>query len=710
MTLFDGLFYSGPMIAIFSDESRLQHMLDFEAALALVEGKLGVIPADASRAIAEQCRVGILDLALLKDDAVQAGNLAIPLVKQLTKAVEHASAHASRYVHWGATSQDVIDTGSVLQIRKALNLIDGQLQQLNGELAILAERHARTVMPGRTWLQQAVPITFGWKAASWLDVMLRHRTRLREVQSRALTLQFGGAAGNLASLGPTGPAVSKHLAEELDLACPAIGWHTSRDRFGELVTTLGLVAASLGKMARDLSLMMQTEVAELSEPAGQTRGISSTMPQKRNPVACSSVLAAALRVPGLVSTFLAAMMQEHERGLGYWQAEWECIPEIFNLCSGALEKMRDLIAGLQVDSARMAANLEITQGLVYAEAVSMALARHLGKPAAHALVERACHTATERKEHLLKVLREDSEVADLIHESELAQLFDPTSCLGDTRESIDRVLARAADCGVMVPSGWVDLSDTRIHFKWSGKPGRPVLVLSHSLGADLSMWDGQIAELSNQFRILRYDTRGHGRSSTSPGPYSVELLGRDVIAMLDSLGIESCSFCGLSLGGVIGQWLCLNFPSRIRKLILCNTSAKIITPELWNARIESVRSGGIEAIVSGMVERCFTLSFRKDHPDAIRNVREMVSATDPAGYISCCAALRDADYRELIRSIETPVLVISGVHDPVTPPEDGKYLASMIAGAQYIELNASHLSNIEAEADFNSAVLKFLLS
>lgn len=710
MTLFDGLFYSGPMLAVFSEESRLKRMLEFESALASAEAAVGLIPADAAKLIANECRVEVLNLALLCEDAAHAGNLAIPLVKQLAKAVGEKSADAARYVHWGATSQDVIDTGFVLQMRDAFVLIEAQLQQLNSSLAVLADRHADTLMAGRTWLQQAVPITFGWKVAGWLDAMLRHQTRLREVRGRALTLQLGGAAGTLAALGADGPAVVRGVADTLKLARADISWHASRDRFGEVATLLGLIVGTLGKMARDISLLMQTEVAEAFEPPGEGRGGSSTMPQKRNPVACSAVLAASARVPGLVATVLASMVQEHERGLGNWQAEWETLPEIFNLCAGALERINETIAGLEVDGERMAANLELTQGLIHAEAVSMALARRLGKPAAHDLVERACRVAVERKRPLFDVLLDDAELTDLISEAELLRLFDATQYLGTTRASIDRVLAHAAASGVGTGHTWVDLEDVRVHYQFSGSADKPVLVFSHSIGADLTMWDGQMAELSKHFRILRYDTRGHGHSSTPPGPYSIDLLGRDAIAMLDALGIESCSFCGLSMGGMIGQWLGLNAAPRVRRLVLCNTAARIGSAEIWNSRIASVSKGGLHVIIPTVLERWFTPQFRQDQPETMARIRTMIERTDPSGYIACCAALRDADLREAVQRIGIPTLVIAGTHDPATPPADGKLLAATIAGAKYVELNVSHLSNIEAAGEFNSAVLEFLLS
>jgi len=710
MTLFNRLFYSGAMLAVFSDQNRLQRMLDFESALASAEAALGLIPEDASRIISAACNVGNLNLASLSEQAERAGNLAIPLVKQLSQVVGKSNSDAARYVHWGATSQDVIDTGLVLQMREALALVEDQLRDLHAELVSLSERHTDTVMPGRTWLQHAVPITFGWKAAGWLDAVLRHQARLNEVRSRALTLQLGGAAGTLASLGADGPAVSRKVAETLGLALPDISWHNSRDRIGEVAALLGLITATLGKIARDLSLLMQTEVGEANESAAEGKGGSSTMPQKRNPIGCAAVLSASLRVPGLVATVLSSMVQEHERGLGNWQAEWETLPEIINLCSGALAKMIDVFAGLEVDAPRMASNLELTNGLIFAEAVSMKLAIQLGRAGAHALVERASRLAIENKKHLRDVLMGDAECKRLHSDAEIAALFDPAGYLGMTRQSIDKVLDRAASMDAESRTSAIEVAGAGIHFKLSGPAGKPVLVFSNSLGADLSMWNAQAEEFSKYFRILRYDTRGHGRSSASPGPYTIELLGRDLISLLNELDIGSCFFCGLSMGGMVGQWLALHATSRVQRIVLSNTAAKIGSAESWSARIATVQNDGFNAILSGVLDRWFTPAFHQSRPDLIARTRAMLEKATPAGYTACCAALRDADFRKDTSQINVPTLVIAGTHDPATPLADSRLLAGSISGAQFVELDASHLSNVEAEKAFNAEVLKFLLS
>jgi 3-carboxy-cis,cis-muconate cycloisomerase len=442
MALFDELFYSGAMLAIFSDESRLQRMLDFESALASAEAACELIPESAARAIAAECRLGILNVESLREGAAKTGTLALPVVKQLTEAVQRKDPEAAKYVHWGATSQDVIDTGFMLQASEALRLIERSIDRLCAELATLAERHSTTIMPGRTWLQQAIPITLGWKAAGWLDAMLRHRARVKELRKHSPALQFGGATGTLASLGAAGWAVSERLAEKLQLAHPDIAWHALRDRVGEMAATLGLVTVSLGKIARDISLLMQTEVAEVFEAAEAERGASSTMPQKRNPVACAAILAASVRVPGLVATVLSGMVQEHERGLGNWPAEWETLPEIFNLCAGALDRTTELILGLEVDTGRMKANLHLTNGLIMAEAVSMALAARIGKSAAHEWVTEACHRVIEEKTTLRDVLLNDPEFSKLMTQAELDASLNPANYLGSTHQSIDKVLHR----------------------------------------------------------------------------------------------------------------------------------------------------------------------------------------------------------------------------------------------------------------------------
>lgn len=442
--LLNPLFRSSAMDKVFSDLSCIQGMLDFEAALARAEAAAGLFPESQARIIASHCRAETFDLATIAKDAALAGNLAIPLIKSLTAKVAAESSDAARFVHWGATSQDAIDTGMILQLRTAFELLDKDLTALSSTLAAIAQKHRLTPIVARTWMQQALPTTFGFIVAGWLDATLRHRRRIAELRPRLLTLQFGGAVGTLASLGGRGPQIAKSLANDLQLALPATPWHGHRDRFAEAAATLGLLMGTLGKIARDITLDAQTEIGELFEPAAPGRGGSSTLPHKRNPVTCAVVLAASLRVPPLVSTMLSAMQQEHQRGLGNWHAEWETLPEIFRLAGGALNHLVAMLPGLQIDTARMAANLEETHGLIFAEAVSMAAAQHLGKSSAHALVETACAKARETGQHLKAVLLVDPSIGKILPPPELDRLFEPSNYFGSAGEFVDQVLAEAA--------------------------------------------------------------------------------------------------------------------------------------------------------------------------------------------------------------------------------------------------------------------------
>ncbi len=445
MSILDPLFRSTALDQVFSDAERVQAILHFEAALARAEANAGIIPEVNARAISAKCRVEHFDLNHIAQEAAWAGNLAIPIVRILTEVVATQDKDAARFVHWGATSQDAIDTGVVLQLRRALELFGQDLERLSSTLAGLAEKHRRTPMVARTWMQQALPTTFGFVVAGWLDAILRHRARLAEIRPRVLTLQFGGAVGTLAALGSNGPKVAIALAHELNLQLPPAPWHSHRDRIVEVATTLGLCMGTLGKIARDISLHTQTEVAELFEPAGKGRGGSSTMPHKRNPVTCAVTLAAAQRVPGLVSTLLGAIVQEEERGLGGWHAEWETLPELVCLVGGALHYLAEMLPGLEVDPDRMRENLELTQGLIFAEAVSMALGDRMGKMPAHMLVEAACQKARTEKRHLKDVLREESGWHGHLSPADLESLFDVRNYLGSAEEFTSRVLSDTAN-------------------------------------------------------------------------------------------------------------------------------------------------------------------------------------------------------------------------------------------------------------------------
>src|SRR6266403_1609462 len=432
---------SAAMRAVCDDRAYLQHMLDFEAALARAEAATGVIPGTAAAPIAKACKASSFDLGALAEAATRSGNLAIPLVKALTASVAKTDPQAARYVHWGATSQDVIDTATMLTLRAAIDALLTDLDRAITGFAKLAKQHRNTAMVARTWLQHALPMPFGLKLAQYAAALHRSRGRLKRLRSEALALQFGGAAGTLAALGDKGLVVAEKLAAELGLPLPDAPWHTHRDRLAEAASVLAIVSGTCGKIARDVQLMMQTDVAEAFEPSGEGRGGSSTMPHKRNPVAAATALAAATMAPNLAATILAAQVQDHERSAGPWHAEWPTLPTLLLVTSGALAATLDIAEGLEVDAARMRLNLDATAGLIMAEAVAMALAERIGKSEAHHLVEAASKTAVAEKKNLRDVLEGDPRVTAYLNAGKLTRLFDPMAYQGVSQTLIDRLLA-----------------------------------------------------------------------------------------------------------------------------------------------------------------------------------------------------------------------------------------------------------------------------
>ena len=432
---------SAAMRAVCDDVTCLQNMLDFEAALARAEAATGVIPCAAVDPIANACRAESFDLAALADTATRSGNLAIPLVRALTAQVAKTDAGAARYVHWGATSQDVIDTAAMLGLRAGIDALLADSDRAIAGFARLARQHRNTAVVARTWLQHALPMPFGLKLAEYAAALQRSRRRLQRLRSETLTLQFGGAAGTLAALGEQGMAVSERLAQELGLALPEAPWHTHRDRIAEAAAVCAILAGSCGKIARDIQLMMQTDVGEAFEPAGEGRGGSSTMPHKRNPVAAATALAAATMAPNLAATIFAAQVQEHERSAGPWHAEWPTLPTLLLVTSGALAAIVDIAEGLEVDVSRMRVNLDATGGLIMAEAVTMALAEKIGKRDAHHLIEAASKKSVAGKQHLRDVLTADPEVTAQLGADRIAKLFEPMAYQGASQALIDRLLA-----------------------------------------------------------------------------------------------------------------------------------------------------------------------------------------------------------------------------------------------------------------------------
>jgi 3-carboxy-cis,cis-muconate cycloisomerase len=424
---------------VFSDHASIVRYVEVEIALARAEARCGVIPAEAADAIAKKSNAAAFDFDLLRQETENVGYPILPVVHQMAKQC----GEAGRYVHWGATTQDIMDTAVVLQLRAALDLVDADIAQMRRILGELAKRYRDTPMAGRTHLQQALPITFGYKAAIWRAMFDRHAERLSQLRPRVLVVQFAGAAGTLASLGDRGLDVQKALAEELGLAVPASTWHVARDGFAEAVNLLGLITGSLGKIAYDVMLMMQNEVGEAYEPFVTGRGASSTMPQKRNPISSELMLAAGKAVRQHAGLMLDAMVQDFERATGPWHAEWIAIPESFVLTAGALHQAKFMLGGLVVDEARMRKNLDLTSGLIVAEAVMMGLAPHLGRQHAHDVVYGACRIVNEKGGTLADALAKDPAITKHLNRAAIDRLTDPANYLGMAPQMVDRVLAQS---------------------------------------------------------------------------------------------------------------------------------------------------------------------------------------------------------------------------------------------------------------------------
>lgn len=442
MRLIDSLATTEALAEVFSDQSVLEGMLQFEVALARAEAKVGIVPQAAADAIASAAKAGEFDVAALARATLRAGTPGIPVAKALTERVRANNPEAARFVHWGATSQDMADTALVLLLKRAQPVVIGDLTRAEKALEKLSEQHKDAVMLGRTLLQAAPPITFGLKAAGWLAALRRSRSKLDSCFAEMMIVQFGGASGTTAALGENGIAVGRALAAELGLEYPDAPWHTHRDRLAALVCAGGVVTGSLGKMARDISLMMQNEVAEASEPGGEGRGGSSTMPQKRNPIGCALTLAAANRVPGLAATFLAAMVQEHERAVGGWQSEWTTVAEVIQATGLAAASMAEVAGGLTLDEARMRQNIETTKGAIFAERAMMLLGSALGRDIAHRIVEEATRRSAAQGRRLAEVLRENPEVMRHLPEEMLDRLERPEEYLGAAESFRKRLLSK----------------------------------------------------------------------------------------------------------------------------------------------------------------------------------------------------------------------------------------------------------------------------
>ncbi|MDP1686398.1 3-carboxy-cis,cis-muconate cycloisomerase [Hydrogenophaga sp.] len=438
--LFRDAFGTQAMRDVFSDHKLIARYIEVEVALAKAQARCGVIPQEAADTIARESRLERIDFDHMRHETDIVGYPILPLVHQLVAMC----GDAGRYVHWGATTQDIMDTANVLQVRDALNIVDADIRTLRGILADLARKHRDTPMAGRTHLQQALPVTFGYKVAIWLAMFDRHQERLAELRKRVLCVEFAGAAGTLASLGSKGLEVQAAMAQELGLAVPTTTWHVARDGFAEAVNLLALVTGSLGKIALDIMIMASTEFAEVYEPFVKGRGASSTMPQKRNPISSELMLAASKAVRQHAGLMVDAMVQDFERATGPWHAEWIAIPESFVLTAGALHQAKFALGGLIVDTEQMRRNLGLSKGLIVAEAVMMGLAPAMGRQQAHDVVYDACRTVNEQGGTLADALCALPAVTAHVDRAAIDRLTDPVNYLGLAPEMVDRALASSA--------------------------------------------------------------------------------------------------------------------------------------------------------------------------------------------------------------------------------------------------------------------------
>jgi 3-carboxy-cis,cis-muconate cycloisomerase len=438
-SIFQGIFTSDAMRRVWSDENRTSKYIDIERALAKVQGRLGLIPQEAADEIISHCHLDQIDMVKLRAQTERIGYPILGVVSQLNALCRDK---LGEYVHWGATTQDITDTATVLQIREALEIVDADLAAISKTMADLARTHRLTPMIGRSNLQQAIPITFGYKMAGLLSAIERHRTRLAQLRPRVLVGEFAGAAGTLASLATGAMETQAGLMEELGLGQPDIAWHTIRDNIAEVGCFLGLVGGTLGKLSMDVKLMMQTEVGEVYEPFAHGRGSSSTMPQKRNPISSCYIHAQVSVVRQHAAALMDAMIADHERSTGPWEIEWIVLPEAFCLMAGALKQARYILDGLEVDATQMRANIDMTGGLVMSEAVMMGLGSYIGREYAHDLVYDICRVAVKERRPLLDLLCEHPEINKHLDRSALAKLCDPANYLGQSGVMVDRVLSK----------------------------------------------------------------------------------------------------------------------------------------------------------------------------------------------------------------------------------------------------------------------------
>lgn len=636
--LFGRLEAAGLVPEAVADAAVVRAMLRTEAAIAAAQAGAGLVPAEHARLIDAVCRGPAPRPDELGEAALSTGTPVVPLLDALRTKLP---ADVGPSLHRGVTSQDIVDTATMLTASGAVRLILADLERAATTARELARAHASTPMAGRTLLQHARPITFGAKAAGWRRVLEAAMGGLHRVRDERLAVQLGGPVGTMEGLGAKPEWVVAAVARELGLSTPDAPWHADRTRLAELAAALGVAGAAIGKVALDLVLLAQTEVAEVTD-RDPTRGGSSSMPHKRNPIAAVLARAAAARTPGLVANLLAAASNgEHERAAGAWHAEWASLRELLLANGSGAAWLRDALDGLGIDEDRMRRNLELTSGL------------------------------------------------------------------GDVASGIEAA-ARLADQGAArpVPS---TARPVTVHHRLDGPAGAPVVVLSNSLGSSLEMWDPVVAGLSDRFRVVRYDLRGHGRSPTPPGPYTMDDLAADLIALLDEIGSERISLAGVSIGGMASLAVAARAPERVERLVVIGSSARLGPVRAWVERSRTALLDGLAPIAEVVTPRWVSGTFAASHPEAMSRYREMFSAADPAGYAGCCIAIAGMDLTDELARIAAPTLVVVGSDDPATPPEHSRAIAATVPRARLVTLDGgAHLPSLERPDEIVSLMVEHL--
>ncbi|MCP2288399.1 3-oxoadipate enol-lactonase [Nocardia amikacinitolerans] len=729
--LFGPLRAAGQVAEETGDVGWLTALLGTEAALAGALADAGLIAAEHAEAIAAVCKPELYDVSEIGLTATGVGNPAAPVVRALTARV--ADPAAAGVVHLGATSQDIMDTAAMLIAARSIDALLVDLAACTEQLARLTEQHAATPAVGRSLLQQALPITFGLTTAGWLSALGAAADRIIQVRVEQLAVQLGGAVGTLASLGADGPATLSAFARRLNLAEPELPWHTDRSRITETAGALGTLAAAVAKIGRDLTLLSQTEIGEVSEHA-PGHGGSSTMPHKRNPIAAVCAVAAAAQAPGLVATLLAAA-PDLQRGAGSWHAEWQPFTELLRSTGSAVSWLRTSLSRLRIHPERMRRNLAATGGALLAERVSTALIPQLGRLTAHEVVGE-CVARADGSLTFADALRAHPRLAGLLDRGDIEALLEPSTYLGSTQFFVGRALAEHAR-RQRAGNTTLDSDLSRADAVNRGGHGRaePVIgarprttgpvdlrsesygdgsgeavLLVNALGSDLSIWDDYVRPLADMgFRVIRCDTRGHGDSPVPLGPYSLADLGGDLESVLDRHAVESAHVVGISLGAMTGLWLARHRPLRVRRLVACCTSARPGNPQVWRARAAQARAEGMAAIATASVGRWFTPEFAAANPTFVARKRLLTADTPAEGYAACCEALAEIDLLDELPAITAPTLVLSTAQDPAFPPEDGMAIAERIPGARFRNIdNAAHLGTLEQPGLFLTAIADHL--